>query len=98
MIYPFDASYAQEVLRKHYQYADILVNPPKVLPQRRQGSLLTTDTSRNGMAIKARLKYAGSCRETPKILKQGRHKPPESPIRLPSGGLFYLRGTHARLC
>ena len=31
MIYPFDASYAQEVLRKHYQYADVLANPRESL-------------------------------------------------------------------
>ena len=75
MIYPFDASYAQEVLRKHYQYADVLANPAKVLLQRQLGSLLTTNTSRNGMVIKARQKFAGSCRETPKILKPGRLNP-----------------------
>lgn len=25
MIYPFDASYAQKVLRIHYKYADVIV-------------------------------------------------------------------------
>lgn len=37
MIYPFDASYAQEVLRKHYQYADILVNPRESLAAKTAG-------------------------------------------------------------
>ncbi|HCT3872575.1 TPA: hypothetical protein OTT14_003040 [Klebsiella michiganensis] len=37
MIYPFDASYAQEVLRKHYEYADILVNPRKSLAAKTTG-------------------------------------------------------------
>lgn len=42
MIYPFDASYAQEVLRKHYQYADILANPRKSLAAKITG-LITHD-------------------------------------------------------
>lgn len=27
MIFPFDAAYAQEVLRKHYEYAEMLRSP-----------------------------------------------------------------------
>ncbi|MBZ7457129.1 hypothetical protein FMJ28_28210 [Klebsiella michiganensis] len=42
MIYPLDASYAQEVLRKHYQYADILANPHKSLAAKTTG-LITHD-------------------------------------------------------
>lgn len=37
MIYPFDASYAQKVLRIHYEYADILVNPRKSLAAKTTG-------------------------------------------------------------
>lgn len=37
MIYPFDASYAQEVLRKHYQYANVLVNPRQSLAAKTAG-------------------------------------------------------------
>ncbi|HGY5197691.1 TPA: hypothetical protein ACNV6G_002567 [Raoultella ornithinolytica] len=37
MIYPFDASYAQEVLRKHYQYADVLANPRESLAAKTTG-------------------------------------------------------------
>lgn len=37
MIYPFDASYAQEVLRKHYQYANVLVNPRESLAVKTAG-------------------------------------------------------------
>ncbi|HAU5006393.1 TPA: hypothetical protein JD037_23325 [Raoultella ornithinolytica] len=37
MIYPFDASYAQEVLRKHYQYADVLVKPRQSLAVKTAG-------------------------------------------------------------
>lgn len=37
MLYPFDASYAQEVLRKHYQYADVLANPRESLAAKTAG-------------------------------------------------------------
>ncbi len=37
MIYPFDASYAQKVLRIHYEYADVIVRKRERLAARTAG-------------------------------------------------------------
>ncbi|VUS67114.1 hypothetical protein SB6424_00646 [Klebsiella pasteurii] len=37
MIYPFDASYAQKVLRIHYKYADVIVRKRERLAARTAG-------------------------------------------------------------
>lgn len=88
MIYPFDASYAQKVLRIHYEYADVIARKRERLAARTAG-LIAHDRIL-AMAEKTLLMQhiAESFLQTLCGLRPERLNPPESPIRLPYGGLF----------
>lgn len=59
MIYPFDASYAQKVLRIHYEYADVIVRKRERLAARTAGliahdRMLTTSDKDTSNAARRR--------------------------------------------
>lgn len=89
MIYPFDASYAQEVLRKHYQYADVLANPRESLAAKTAGLIAHDEHLSKWDGDKSTSEIRRELSRNTEDIETGRLNPPESPIRLPYGGLFY---------
>lgn len=61
MIYPFDASYAQKVLRIHYEYADVIARKRERLAARTAGliahdrMLTTSDKDTSNAAYRREL-------------------------------------------
>lgn len=89
MIYPFDASYAQEVLRKHYQYADVLANPRESLAAKTAGLIAHDEHLSKWDGDKSTSEIRRELSRNTEDIETRRLNPPESPIRLPYGGLFY---------